>query len=71
MKQIWPLFIPESLFLNIDKSAKEAMQQINDTKYAEQYFNEQQNGKRVIKIGLNFSSDEEIRNIDDYVVEEN
>ncbi len=53
----------------IDKSAEEALKQINEKKYAEQYQNEVLNGYRVIKVGINFSSDEKIRNIEQYLVE--
>lgn len=51
----------------IDKNAKEALDQINDKKYAEQYYLKVENGYKVYKIGMNFSSKE--RNIEDVVVE--
>jgi hypothetical protein len=52
----------------IDRTAKEAMQQIDDKKYTEKYYDKIENGYRVIKIGMNFSSDKNVRNIDEYLV---
>ena len=54
----------------IDKTAKEAMQQIDDKKYTEQYYDKIKSGYHVIKMGMNFSSDKNVRNIDDYLVEQ-
>ena len=54
----------------IDKSAKEALDQINEKKYAEQYYNEQLKGYNIIKIGMNFSSDKDVRNIEEYLCEQ-
>ena len=53
----------------IDKSANEALNQINDKRYDEKYYNDCLNGYSLIKIGMNFSSNENVRNIDDYLVE--
>ncbi len=50
----------------IDKSAREAMNQIEDMKYAEQFYNEAKSGYDIIKIGMNFSS--ATKNINDYLV---
>lgn len=48
----------------IDKSASEALAQINEKKYAEQYYNKNNGNFSIYKIGMNFSSD--IRNIEEY-----
>ena len=53
----------------IDKTAKEAMQQIDDKKYTEQYYDKIKSGYHMIKVGMNFSSDKNVRNIDEYLVE--
>ncbi|MBO6299680.1 MAG: AAA family ATPase [Lachnospiraceae bacterium] len=52
----------------IDRTAKEAMQQIDDKKYIEKYYDKIENGYHVIKIGMNFSSDKSVRNINEYLV---
>ena len=49
----------------IDKSASEAFSQIDDKKYAEQYSFKENDGYKIHKIGMNFSSAK--RNIDDYI----
>ena len=49
----------------IDRSAQEALEQIDDMKYAEQYLLKAQNGFKVFKVGMNFSSKD--RNIDEYM----
>lgn len=54
----------------IDKSAKEALEQIGEKRYAERYLNEECNRYKVIKIGMNFSSDKNVRNIEEYLVED-
>lgn len=54
----------------IDKSPEEALSQINDNKYAEKYYNSTYDGYKIYKVGVNFSSDEKVRNIDGYLVEE-
>ncbi|MBE5918600.1 MAG: hypothetical protein E7272_02040 [Pseudobutyrivibrio ruminis] len=53
----------------IDKTAEEALAQINDNKYAEKYYNAKYDGYKIYKVGVNFSSDESVRNIDGYLVE--
>lgn len=53
----------------IDRSAKEALDQINDKEYANRYYNNMLDGYKVIKIGMNFSSDNKVRNIEEYLVE--
>ena len=52
----------------IDKTPEEALKQIDDKKYAEQYYNEKAKGYNIIKIGMNFSSNKNVRNIDGYKV---
>lgn len=47
-----------------NKSAEEALQQINDKGYAEQF---KTDGRNIIKIGVNFST--ECRNIDKWIIE--
>lgn len=53
----------------IDKTAREALDQIDDKRYTEQYNDKILAGCRIIKIGMNFSSRDDVRNIDDYIVE--
>ena len=53
----------------IDKTAQEAMNQIEEKRYSEQYLMEKRNGYKIISIGMNFSSSE--KNIDDYIVQNN
>lgn len=53
----------------IDKTAKEALKQINDKRYGDKYYNDCLNGYSLIKIGMNFSSNEKVRNIDNYLFE--
>lgn len=47
-----------------NKSAEEALQQINEKGYAEPF---KTDGKNVIKVGVNFST--ECRNIDKWIIE--
>ena len=54
----------------IDKTAKEAMDQINLKKYCEKFFIKKEDGFKIYKLGMNFSTDKNIRNIDDYLYEE-
>lgn len=49
----------------LDKSAEEAMEQIDSKDYTRQF---QTDGRKIVKIGVNFSS--ENRNIDKYIIEE-
>ena len=53
----------------LDKTAQEALQQINEMKYAEKYADKKRHGYSIVKMGINFSSDNDVRNIDDYVVD--
>ena len=53
----------------VDKTAKEALAQIDDMKYAEQYQDRIQQGYEVIKVGIDFSSSAKVRNIDEYIVQ--
>ena len=50
----------------IDKEAAEAMDQIDDKRYAEKF--ELYKKKKIIKIGINFSTKEDCRNIKDYCI---
>ena len=50
----------------IDKEAAEAMDQIDDKRYAEKF--ELYKNKKIIKIGINFSTKEDCRNIKDYCI---
>ena len=52
----------------IDRSAKEALAQIDERKYAEQYYDKIKQGYKVIKVGMNFSSKEDVRNIDGTII---
>ena len=52
----------------LHKNAEEAIKQIDDNKYAEKYLPEMKNRKKIGCIGINFSYDPKIRNIDDYLV---
>ena len=52
----------------LDKSAKEAMQQIDDKGYADKYINNIRSGKKLVKIGMNFSTKQNVRNIDEVCV---
>ena len=52
----------------IDKSAKEALEQIEDKKYTEKYVDKLKNGFNLIKVGINFSSSKDVRNIEEYIV---
>jgi hypothetical protein len=51
--------------LKVDKSAQEALEQIKEKGYADQYRPQQ---KAIYLIGLNFNSAE--RNVNEYVVEQ-
>ena len=53
----------------IDKSAKVAMEQIEERAYYEKYLYMIDKGFRIIKFGINFSTARGVRNIDDYIVE--
>jgi hypothetical protein len=52
----------------LNKTAVEAMNQIEDKDYAEKFRIAQNSGKKIIKVAINFSSDKNIRNIDDYLI---
>lgn len=51
----------------LDKTAEEALEQIDERKYADQFYNEVKNGAKVIKVGMNFSTEPGIRNIENVV----
>ncbi len=51
----------------IDKSADEAMEQIDEKKYTEKYHESLKKGINIVKIGMNFSTDPDVRNIEGYV----
>ena len=53
----------------IDRTAKEAMTQIDEKGYVQQYLDKIQNGYSVIKVGMNFSSRDNDRNINEFVTE--
>jgi hypothetical protein len=50
----------------IDKTSGEAIEQIYDRKYDEKFLVEKENGKKIVGIGMNFSYDENIRNLEGY-----
>lgn len=52
----------------IDKSAKDAMDQINSKDYPISYKNDQLNGRKIIKVGVNYSSKEE--QLTEWLIEE-
>lgn len=53
----------------IDKSAKEALAQIEEKGYAEQYTDRIRQGYKVFKVGMNFSTRPDVRNINDILVQ--
>ena len=54
----------------LDKSAEKAIEQIEAKKYAEKFEIDKELDKKIIWIGMNFSYDDNIRNIESYRVEE-
>ena len=54
----------------LDKTAQEAMSQIEDKEYTGKYVVSSEENKRVIGLGINFSTDKNVRNIDDYIIRE-
>ena len=51
----------------IDKTAQEALDQIEDMKYTQRYSDKKNHGFNIVKLGINFSSSDEIRNIESYL----
>ena len=50
----------------LNKSAREAAKQIDDRAYAQKYIvKSRENGITIHKLGINFSTDHELRNIND------
>ena len=47
------------------------MQQIDDKGYADKYINDTRSGKKLVKIGMNFSTKQDVRNIDDVYIFKN
>jgi len=54
----------------IDKSAEEAMNQINEKKYDQKFSDKVLEGHKIIKIGMNFSTEKNKRCIDSIIVDE-
>ena len=52
----------------LNKSAGEAMHQIEEKNYIEKFRTVQNKGKKIIKVAINFSSDRDIKNIDEYLI---
>jgi hypothetical protein len=60
------VFMPDTVYvieLKVDKTAQEALNQIENNGYAAQY---QMDGRKVVKVGVNFSS--ETKTINDWIV---
>ena len=51
----------------INKTAREALEQIEKKKYCEKNLLKKEEGYKIYKIGMNFSTDKDKRNIDDYL----
>nr|MCR4713850.1 PD-(D/E)XK nuclease domain-containing protein [Treponemataceae bacterium] len=52
----------------IDKTAKEALEQINSKDYPIAYKNDALNGRKIVKVGVNYSSTEE--RLSEWLIEE-